>query len=204
MTYGTHAAALALTTLTVLAAAPARGAAAPDPVAALKAQDARIKKTLEGIGDEVPAARRGVVREAINELVDFRELCQRSLRDHWDGVAAPKRDEFVTLLTDIIKDGSIKKLDVYKAQASYSPAQVEGDKATVSSTVETDEEEVLVVYKMYLKDGRWRIWDLVIDDISTVEDYRATFNKEIAKTGFDGLLQKLRDKRDGKEDKAAK
>ncbi len=51
---------------------------------------------------------------------------------------------------------------------------------------------------MYVKGDTWRVYDLIIDDISTVEDYRATLNKEIQEGGFASLMQKMRDRRDGK------
>jgi phospholipid transport system substrate-binding protein len=178
-------------------------AAAPpadsSPKAELKKSNDQLKKVL----DKKPAGQRdgrnSEVRKVVGQFLDFEELSRRSLARHWDTLNAKQRTDFVNTLRDLVESNYIKQIH---GQADYDlkfeKETKEGTDATVAATLVTMSKgkkvNVALEYKMVWKNGHWVVYDVVTDEQSLLENYRAEFNKIISKDGFDALLKRMRKK----------
>jgi phospholipid transport system substrate-binding protein len=144
--------------------------------------------------------RRQAVRTIVEEIFDFRELSQRSLGPHWKARTPAERDEFVQLFADLLERSYITKIELYSGgeRIQYVAETLDGDDlATVRTKIITKQgTEVPVDYRMHRLDNRWLVFDVAIEGVSLVANYRAQFNKIIHRSSFKGLLAQLATKRD--------
>jgi phospholipid transport system substrate-binding protein len=148
---------------------------------------------LEGEKQVIP--RRAAISKVAAEIFDFGEMAKRSLGQHWDRRTAPERGEFVRLFTELIERSYIAKVDQHDAAATmrYRGETVDGDYAVVQATIPLPHGDTMPLgYRMRNTGGRWQVYDLGIDGISLVANYRAQFNKIIRTSSFEDLLAKLR------------
>jgi phospholipid transport system substrate-binding protein len=146
------------------------------------------------------AERRQGVRIIVEEIFDFRELSQRSLGPHWKARTPAERDEFVQLFADLLERSYITKIELYSGgeRIQYIAEALDGDDlATVRTKIITKQgTEVPVDYRMHRIESRWLVYDVAIEGVSLVANYRAQFNKIIQRSSFKGLLAQLVAKRD--------
>ncbi len=162
------------------------------PVEIIKTRNETVEKILKQKGDLVDDQTREYLKKVINEIMDFRELSRLALGKYWDQRTEQERKDFVNVFSQLIKNSSVKKLEIYKAdRVVYEPAVMRGDKATVTTYAYKDRKQVEIVYKMHKLDGRWLVYDMVIDGASTARNYRDSFYKEIAKSSYEEMYRKL-------------
>ncbi len=140
--------------------------------------------------------RRAAVRRIANDIFDFRETTQRSLGPHWQGRTPAERDEIVALFADLLERSYIGKIETYNGEKIlFLGDTVEGGQATVRTRLVTKQgTEVPVDYRMHRKGDRWLTYDVSIEGISLVANYRAQFNRIIQSSSYAGLVQKLKTK----------
>ena len=182
------------------AAAPATPPADSSPMADLKKSNAALKKVLQqkrppGEKDSKTTE----VRKVVGQFLDFEELSRRSLARHWDTLTPKQRTEFVNTLRDLVESNYIKQIHGQPDyDLKFDKETKEGSDATVSATLVTTSKgkkvNVALDYKMIYKGGKWVVYDVVTDEQSLLENYRAEFNKIIGKDGFDALLKRMRKK----------
>jgi phospholipid transport system substrate-binding protein len=155
-----------------------------------------------------PAERRVAVRKIANEIFDFSEIAKRSLARHWQPLSEAQRTEFVSLFADLLERSYISKIETYGGEKiQYTAERADGDFATVSTKIVTKNgTEVPVDYRMTKRDDRWLVYDVSIEGVSLVSNYRTQFNKIIQTTSYNELVSKLRNKQDEllAEDKGGK
>lgn len=165
----------------------------------------RIDRVLDVLEDptlkqEVRAAdRRTAIRAIANEIFDFRELSQRALARHWQGRTPTERDEFVQLFADLLERSYIGKIETYSGgeRIQYTGESLDGDQATVRTKIVTKAgTEIPVEYRMHRRDDRWLVYDVAIEGVSLVANYRAQFNKIIQTSSFKMLVEKLEAKKE--------
>jgi len=188
---------LGLAALFVLVSAPeAVAGAATDQ---LKGAIDRVVATLDSPvlkGDGKVLERRTAVRKIANEIFDFNEIARRSLGRYWQPLTEPQRTEFVFLFGDLLERSYISKIELYGGEKIvYSGERVEADLATVSTRIMTKNgTEVPVDYRLFKRGDRWMIYDVSVEGISLVSNYRTQFNKIIQTNGYNGLVEKMRTK----------
>jgi phospholipid transport system substrate-binding protein len=185
----------ALAALAVLLALAPTPVVAGEPTEQLRGHiDAVIKtlQTKEGSADE----RRAAVRKIAERIFDFEETAKRSLGRHWQSRTPAERQEFVKLFTDLLEHSYLSKIEQYGGEkVTYAGDTVEGDHATVRSKIVTPKgTEIPLDYRMLRRDGKWLVYDVVIEGVSLVGNYRTQFNKIIQTSSWDDLVQKLRSK----------
>lgn len=165
-------------------------AAPVEPVAKIRAQDVELQKLLRDKGVSQHTAR---VKALINGLFDFEELGRRALGTaNWNKMTPAQRTRFVKAFKAMVENSSVKRLDAYSSDSTrYAPAVINGERATVKARVYSKGSESHVEYKLMLKDGEWRAWDLVIDDLSTAGNYGDQFRKILQKDTFDNLIARI-------------
>ena len=185
--------------VTVLALASTREAAAGAPTDQLKSAIDRVVKVLEESrlkGEAPTGERRVAVRKIADEIFDFPEIARRSLARHWAPLNDKQRAEFVSLFSDLLERSYISKIELYGGEKiQYVNERTEGDTASVATRIMTKSgTEVPVDYRMLKKGDKWLVYDVNIEGISLVSNYRTQFNKIIQTASYDELVQKLRTK----------
>jgi phospholipid transport system substrate-binding protein len=165
----------------------------------LKGAIERVVATLDSPalkGDGKVLERRAAVRKIANEIFDFSEIARRSLGRYWPPLTEPQRTEFVGLFGDLLERSYISKIELYGGEKIvYSGERVEADLAVVSTRIMTKNgTEVPVDYRLFKRGDRWMIYDVSVEGISLVSNYRTQFNKIIQTNGYNGLVEKMRTK----------
>jgi len=142
-------------------------------------------------------AKRSEMRKIVSGFLDFEELAHRSLARHWDGIAPKQRTEFVGVLRDLIERNYIKQVHGQpNYEMHFRKEAVANSEATVDATLDTSNDgkkvSVEMEYKLLFKGSRWLVYDVITDEQSMLENYRAEFNKIITKESFDALLKRMR------------
>jgi phospholipid transport system substrate-binding protein len=154
-------------------------------------RDEEIKELLGPKGVQYTQEQRDQLKNIINDVIDFRSMAQQALGDTYNEISEEQREEFVSLFATIIRDNSLNRLDIYRAEVSYNNIDVNDSSAKVSTTAELENVRTSVDYQMEKKGGEWFITDMSIDEVSTVESYNRQFQSIIRQRGFDALLQSL-------------
>lgn len=160
--------------------------------AMLNERDAEIKELLGPSGSEYTQEQRDELKNIINDVIYYRAMAQFALGRTYDEISDEQREEFISLFSTIIRDNSLNRLDIYRADVSYTTIRVDGDQAFVATIAELDDVRTTVDYQMRSIDGNWMITDMTIDSVSTAESYNRQFQSIIRQRGFDALLQSLR------------
>jgi len=166
----------------------------PSPIKALQDNDAKVQQLLaEQPGTALSSGVRAQVKQHINAVFDFAELARLALGKHWDGRSAAERAHFSATFEGIISEQNLASFVKYyrEGKIDYQNETVDGTKAEVTATVPVREERIGLVYRLHAVDGRWRIYDLLVDDLSTAESNRKKFERYINKHSYEKLMQQL-------------
>lgn len=159
----------------------------------LEQRDNEIKELLGPKGTEYTQEQRDKIKDIINGIIDYRAMARYALRQTWDTLSTGERGNFVDLFSTIVRDQSMNKLDIYRAEVKYNKIEAHGDSAVVNTTATIDRVRTPVVYQMVYEEnpGKWMVHDMTIDDVSTAESYRRQFQNIIRKKGYQHLVEVL-------------
>jgi phospholipid transport system substrate-binding protein len=185
--------ALALTLIAV------NGASAGAPTDQLRGAVDSVLKTLsdpEMKKEAKTAERRRLIRVAASEIFDFPEISRRTLATHWQGRTPAERQEFAGLFSELLEYSYISKIESYSGEKIQYVAETnDGNQAIVRTRIVSKQGiETPVDYRMLLQDGRWRAYDVTIEGVSLVANYRAQFNSIIQRSGYAELVARLKAK----------
>jgi phospholipid transport system substrate-binding protein len=190
---------LAVIGLAVILAAAPETAWAGAPTEQLRAQVDRVLKVLDDPAlKDKPKEKRTVVRKIAEDIFDFGETAKRSLGRHWAARTQAERDEFVKLFGDLLERSYISKIELYGGEKiQYTNDKIEGDQASVMSKLVTKQgSEVPIEYRMLKKGERWLVYDVIIEGVSLVSNYRTQFNKIIQTSSFADLVKKMKSRQE--------
>jgi phospholipid transport system substrate-binding protein len=138
--------------------------------------------------------RRLEVRRVAAELFDLDEVARRALSRHWTARSAEEQAEFVRLFTDLLERTYLGRIEAYSGEKIlYLGETIDGPFATVRSKVITRRRtETPLDYRLHLRDGRWKVYDVLIDHVSFVATYRAEFSRILNKEPYAALVERLR------------
>jgi len=160
--------------------------------AMLDERDEEIKELLGPKGNDYTQDQRDQLKDIINDVIDFRSMSETALGSTYDEISDEEKEEFVSLFATIIRDNSLNRLDIYRAEVTYNDITVNDGTAEVKTTAQLENVRTSVDYDMELQEGEWYIIDMSIDDVSTAESYQRQFQSIIRQRGFDALLESLR------------
>jgi len=157
---------------------------------ALKAEDRRHE-------------RRAAVRKLAIEAFDVQETARRALGPHWQQRTPAEREEFVQLFADLLERSYIAKIDLYGGERlRFTDERIDGENAIVRAKVMTRQgTEVPVEGRMHKRADRWLIYDVAIENISLVANYRAQFDRIIRTSSYAELVKRLRNQGEFLQDK---
>lgn len=158
----------------------------------LESRDNEIKELLGPSGNDFSQEQRDRLKDIINGIIYYPAMAEVALGDTYDEIEEETREEFVDLFATMIRDNSLNRLDIYRADVDYNNIAVNGETAMVNTTAQLEDVRTSVDYKMEVIDDEWRITDMSIDDVSTAESYNRQFQSIIRKRGFDALMDSLR------------
>jgi phospholipid transport system substrate-binding protein len=160
--------------------------------ALLEERDAEIKALMGPKGSEYTDQQRDQLKDIINGIIDYRAMASTALGATYDTLSVEQRDEFVDVFSSIVRDQSLNKLDIYRAEVTYQSIRVDRDSAQVKTMAQLENVRTPVIYQMKNRGDAWVITDMIIDDVSTAESYRRSFQNIIRKRGYDTLLESLK------------
>lgn len=142
----------------------------------------------------VQERRRVEVQRIADRLFDFPEMARRALAIHWRDRTPQEQGEFVLVFKQLLARAYLGKLENYAGeQIVYLGETVDGDFATVRSKIVTGRtSEIALSYRLHQVGSRWAIYDVLIEGVSFVGNYRSQFNRIISKTSYEDLVKKLR------------
>jgi phospholipid transport system substrate-binding protein len=195
----THVIAFAVVLLLPGLLAPAGRAVAGPPTDQLRGQIDKVIKLLDDPDlkkDAKVTERRVAVRRVAEQIFDFSETARRSLGHHWAARTPAERDEFTALFADVLERSYLSKIELYGGEKiAFAGDTIDGDQATVRTKIVTKSgTDVPVDYRMLRKGERWVVYDVIIEGVSLISNYRTQFNKIIQTSSYEELVKKLRTK----------
>ena len=141
--------------------------------------------------------RRDMVTNIVEEMIDWQEVGRRALAIHWRKRTPEERKEFTTLFRDLLKRTYSDKLDLYAGESIiYDSEKIEGTRAVVKTRMINKKkgEEATIEYRLIKKGDQWLGYDLVIEGISAVNNYRVQFNEVITNSSYENLIKKMKNR----------
>lgn len=187
--------------IVVLAVLAAGEVSADQPTDHLRRQIDRVVTTLGDPAlraEDRAAERRAAMRRIADDIFDFEETARRSLATHWPRRTPAERREFVQLFAALLERSYISRLDTYGGeQIGYLGDTVDGDQAIVRTRIVTRQGSHLPIdYRMRRHADRWLVYDVIIEGVSLVANYRSQFDRIIRSSSYEELVRKLKDKQD--------
>jgi phospholipid transport system substrate-binding protein len=184
---------LGLALVALLAGAAA--ATAGSPTEQLRRYTDRVVAILED-RSLTPASRQAAVQSVAREVFAVEETARRALGRHWQGRTPAERAEFVELFADLLERTYIGRLDEYGGErVRYVSERVDGSYASVQARIVTRRGvEVPVESRLLQQDGRWLIYDVLIEGVSLVGNYRSQFDRIVRSGSYGELVRRLREK----------
>ena len=145
-----------------------------------------------------PAARRAALRTAASDIFDFTEITRRSLGRHWQAADSSERDELVALMTALLERSYLSRIEaVQRRTHQFAGETAEADLAAVRTRlVGKGGIETPVDFRLYKVGERWLVYDVSVEGVSLVANYRAQFNKILQTSWTQGLVERIRAKQE--------
>jgi phospholipid transport system substrate-binding protein len=146
-------------------------------------------------GEENTEKRRAKMRQAVFQRFGFEEMAQRALGQYWLKRTPAEKKEFVSLFSDLLERSYITKIEGYtgEQQVLYTKESIDKDYASVRTEIVVKRDaNVEVVYQLLRRDGSWQVYDVVIEGVSLVNNYRTQFNNIISRESYEALVKKLK------------
>ena len=140
------------------------------------------------------------IRAIYGEMFDENEFSRRTLGAHWGKLNPAQQQEFIKLFREVLERAYINKILAYKNEkiAFAKENMVSNNLAEVQTQVLTSSQEIPINYRVILKDGTWKVYDVVVENVSLIQNYRSQFNSILAKNTPDEMLAILRKKAEEK------
>jgi phospholipid transport system substrate-binding protein len=141
-----------------------------------------------------PRERREKIKDVIGERFDFSEMARRSLGPEWRRHTPEEQKEFVQLFTDFLERAYLRTVEDVR-DVRYQSERVDGDYAEVKTKViDNKGMDFDVNYRLRNVDGDWKVYDVVVDNISLVNNYRDQFNRVVSKYSYEELIRRMKAK----------
>jgi phospholipid transport system substrate-binding protein len=142
--------------------------------------------------------RRQALKKTISVIFDYNEMAKRSMGKHWNPRTAAEKKQFSELFATLLENSYAGKIESYNNEKIvYIKEILDSDHAEVKSKVITAKrDEFTLDYRMINQNGKWMVYDVVIEGVSLVSNYRTQFNKIISTSGYAELVKKLQNKSD--------
>ena len=136
------------------------------------------------------------LREVISPVFDYEEMAKRALGAHWRNRTPAEQEEFARLFRDFLERTYADKVDLFKGEkVIFGRETLDQDFAQVESTIISEKGEGFsVVYRLKQNNGKWKVYDAVVENISIVNNYRSQFERVIKGASYEELVRRLKAK----------
>jgi phospholipid transport system substrate-binding protein len=148
-------------------------------------------------GESKKSERRDKLKEVLYQRFDFTEMAQRSLGSEWRRRSPEEQKEFVKLFTDLLERAYLDKIESYSGENFQYLKEREDDNnyAQVDTKiVDNKGQEFSINYRLYNMKGDWKVYDVVIENVSLINNYRAQFNRVLATSSYEELVNRMKGK----------
>ena len=179
----------------VLLAIPSFGAAEnPSPTAQVKATVDQVLDVLRNSGLEGDARRQELSR-LVRARFEFSIMSQRTLGKLWQSASLEEQQRFVGLFTDLLEASYLGRVEAYSdEQVLYAGERLAGDRAEVATRVRNASGDIPIDYRLVLIDGQWLVYDVIVEDVSLIKNYRSSYTEIVRSEGFAGLFARMEEK----------
>ena len=161
-----------------------------------------MNKTIEILEDqdlktpEKEPEKRKLLRELSKDFFDFEEMAKRTLSFHWRKLSAGEKKEFTELFFELLEYTYIGKVKDYNGiEVNFTKEIIEGDFAMVKAKAYTDKnQKILIECRLLNKNGTWNAYDISVEGISLINNYRTQFNSIIRSSSYSNLVKKIKEK----------
>ena len=182
----------------LILAGVSEGMALESPIEAVRSTVKEVTRLLTDEELKQPAQlaeRRRLLEEIIGQRFDYEEMAKRSLAAHWKNRNEAERTEFVKLFQTLLSNTYAEKIEQYSGeQVQYLKERLKDSYAEVQTKVVSAKTELSLDYRLLIKAGVWRVYDVVVNGVSLVRNYRSQFKRIIQSSSYAELVQKLRKK----------
>jgi phospholipid transport system substrate-binding protein len=180
--------------LILLVFAPAGAADFSTPMGRVKDSIERVVSVLKDPSLD-REARWQQIAAVIDQGFDFRSMSQSVLATHWKEATPEERERFIEYFSQYIEEVYRSKIEAYTDQEiRYGAESIRDDRAVVETVIVTSAAEIPVNFKLKRNDGQWYAYDVVIEGVSLVANYRDTFSTIVKNEGMEGLLADIQDR----------
>lgn len=183
-----------LLSLVLIVATAVSSFALPAPQVQVKAMVNSVLSVLQQ-ADLTADEKKEQVSGLVQEYLNMESMARRTLGSYWDEATEEQRQQFSDLFVQVLEGTYLNRIGDYSdGSVKFLKQRVKGNKAIVDTQIHTDDLEIPVQYKMIYVDGRWQVFDLVIEGVSLIKNYRSSYGEIIRRRGYDGLLQLMEEK----------
>ena len=137
----------------------------------------------------------GELEQIVRNIFNFNEMSRRCLGKNWKNANPQQRKEFTNLFTQLLSKTYLNRLKkINESEIKFDNEKVKGKRAVVNTTIKHNNGNFKMNYRMGNKKGSWEVYDVVIENISLVSNYRSEFDAIIRKDQIDGLISRLKEK----------
>ncbi len=135
-----------------------------------------------------------MVKQLVDRHFDYREMAKRSLGTTWGRLSGGQRDEFVRLFSELLEASYADKIDKYakRVRVDYTGESLDGEYAEVRTVVVRPNDRVPLTYRLLNEEGTWMVYDVVIEGVSLISNYRSQFGRIISESSYAELVRRLR------------
>ncbi len=146
-------------------------------------------------GDAAQKVRRAELREAINPRFDFDEMAKRSLGAQWNQISAAEQKDFTVVFSELLARTYLSKVETVKpGMVSVDTERLDFPRSAVKTSVKHEGDTFPIEYRLMNVNGTWKVYDVIVENIGLIANYRNEFAGIIRKETFAGLLKRLHDK----------
>jgi phospholipid transport system substrate-binding protein len=156
-----------------------------------------IERALEALKEPgASEAKRRKVKAIVDPYFDYQEMAKRSLGPTWGKLNATQRQEFVALFAELLEASYSDKIEKYaqRVKIDYTGEILDGNIAEVRTVVVRANDRIPLNYRLLDADGTWKVYDVVIEGVSLVSNYRTQFSKIIHESSYAELVRRLKTK----------
>lgn len=147
-------------------------------------------------GDANKEKRRSSMREVLEKRFDFTEMSKRALGKEWKKRSEEEKKEFVDLFKTLLEDTYIEKMEMYNNQKINmgKEEEMEPGKFSIETFITMESGDIPIIYKMIARENDWMVYDVVIEGVGLIQNYRTQFKKILDEQNYDALIKKLKEK----------
>ena len=135
------------------------------------------------------------ISEVIHARFNFESMAQRTLATNWKSATAEQRKRFTDLFAEILEQTYMGRVEAYTDEkVEFGDVKTKGNSALVETSIVTSSVNIPIHYKLTQEGPEWKVYDVVIEEVSLVRNYRDTYREIVKKEGFDGLFAKMEEK----------